>query len=520
MVVFRWVILAVTLVVSIAATADRQIVIYHTSDIHGAVYPHAARWFKPKPERAIGGFAALSKLLERERRPYALLDSGDIFQGTPEGNLTRGSIVVAAMNRLGYDAMAIGNHEFDYGEKNLRRLHREARFPFMASNILDAKSNKPVDYAVPRIMLHVGGVHIGVVGIATHTTRTSTLPKNVKHLVFENEVVAASKQADLLRAEGADIVVALTHCGLGPHHARTRLLGSDYQPNAVDLSYQGDLAIARGASVDLILGGHMHIGLDGGWRDPKSGTWIFESFERLEAVHQITVTVRDTPRGPIVTGIEGKLLNLWVDELGSDQGMVKLLASFSKDVDRRMNKVVGSAPQSLTREGLDSHLGNWLTDVMRKKANADLGLQNTYGIRSDLAAGAIRIRDLYEVMPFDNELVLVSLTGRQLQSLIRGSLLPGKTRLQISGARIHYRVSSSQEVIDLRIEVGGESLEPEKTYTIATNDYLTSGGSGSGALSTVPAKETGIALRQLFLGDVLKRKTVTRPELGRIVQLP
>jgi len=448
------------------------------------------------------------------------LDSGDIFQGTPEGNLTKGRIVIVAMNLLGYDAMAIGNHEYDYGEANLRSLQRQARFPFLGSNILRAADRQPVNYAVPHVLLHVGGVRLGIMGIATHTTRTSTLPANVKHLLFTDEVAAAALQAKSLRAAGAHIVIALTHCGLGPSHARRRIAGESYTPTTDDLQYRGDLAIARGAKVDLVLGGHMHTGLEGGWRDPASGTWIFQSYERLEAAHRIVLTIEDTASGPVLKTVKGTLVNLWVDQLGTDQAMNTLLREYSQDIDREMNSVIGHTARGLDRKGLDSQLGNWLTDIMRQRVKADVGLQNTYGIRADLSAGNIRMRDLYEVMPFDNTLVTTSLTGKQLEQVIRKNLHHGKSNIQVSGIRITYRSSSGTSIKDLKITVAGEPLVPARKYSIATNNYLTSGGSGGGILSTVPAHDTGMALRQLFIDDVKRRKQVEAPPTGRIFELP
>ena len=431
--------LAVVGITPVDGQTQRSLVIFHTADIHGGVSARPARWHSADPNRLIGGFAALSRVIQRESGAYALLDSGDIFQGTPEGNITKGSIVISAMNRLGYDAMAIGNHEYDYGENNLRSLKVQARFPFLASNIFNKRNGKLVDYALPAVVLHIGNVRVGVIGIATQTTRTSTLPANVAHLDFTDEVVATARQSKALRMAGADIVIALTHCGLSPSYARKRIEGSTYTPTKEDLAYHGDLAIARGGDVDIVLGGHMHNGLEGGWRDPHSGVWIFQAYERLEAVNRIHIHFDDSNRNkPTISKVSGQLIDLWVDTYGQDTGMLDLVDGYRKSIDGEMSAVIGVAQMALTRKGLDSQLGNWMTDIMRAVGKTDVSIQNTYGLRGDLSAGSITLRDVYEVMPFENTLVTTKLTGRKLRLLIETSLRDGKATMQFSGVHIRF----------------------------------------------------------------------------------
>ena len=157
--------------------ASREVVIYHTSDMHGYILPHKARWHTPNPQRKIGGFVALAAAIEAEPKPYILLDSGDFFQGAPEGTLSKGRSVIKLMNALGYHASAIGNHEYDFGEANLIELAQLAHFPLLASNIQIRETGAPVDYAQPWALIEQGGVKVGVVGLATRETSTATLPR-------------------------------------------------------------------------------------------------------------------------------------------------------------------------------------------------------------------------------------------------------------------------------------------------------------------------------------------------------
>ena len=166
-------VIAAAFLPNVARSERHEIVIFHTSDVHGGYDARPARHHKAAPDRLIGGYAVLANLVKRETRPKILLDSGDIFQGTPEGNLTLGDASIALMNHLGYAAMVIGNHEYDYGEENLRRLEKLAKFPMLAANIFLNRDGRPVDYATPHHMVTVGGVKVGILGLATRHTATA-----------------------------------------------------------------------------------------------------------------------------------------------------------------------------------------------------------------------------------------------------------------------------------------------------------------------------------------------------------
>lgn len=501
----------------LAATAQaeqRTVVIFHTSDIHGGVAPRKARWNAEDKTRMVGGFAALKKVLDAEKLPYVLLDSGDLFQGTPEGNLTRGDVVIDAMNALGYAASTIGNHDYDYGEANLERLARRAGFPLLGANITRRSDKKRPDYAGDVLMLEIGGVKLGVIGLATHHTPTTTLPKNVTHLEFGDEPAHAKKHALALKAKGAHAIVALSHCGLLPSHARKRVKADELVLTERDRQYKGDLAIARGAPVDLVLGGHMHNGLDKPWRDPESGVYIVGSWENLAAVSRIEITVDTEARR--VVGVTGRLIILWVDELGTDPGVAAIVAKHQAGVATRLDETIGECSDNeLNRKGQrDSPLGNWLSDVMRKEGGADVAVQNTFGIRDDLFKGPIRLRDMYRVMPFENTLVTVEMPGQTLRQLVLDNLKGARSGLQISGMTVSY-VLRKGDVRDVTIQVAGAPLEPKRTYRVATNNYLAGGGSDGDAFTGLEVVDTARPIRELFIAAFRAATPVSSPPTGR-----
>ena len=505
--------------VAITANAEEhRFVIFHTSDVHGQIASRPARWHKPNPKRKVGGYAALKKLVDTEKLPYILIDTGDIFQGTPEGNLTAGTASFDAMNAVGYHAAVIGNHDYDYGAGNLLRLTRVAKFPMLAANIVRKRDGKPIQYARPTHTMQVGKLKVGLVGVATHETVWSTLPKNVAHLEFTDEVAAVKKHAEALRKDGAQVVVALTHCGFAPSMARKRVHAKDLVLTDDDKKYVGDLLIARGAPVDLVFGGHTHTGLEEPYIDARSGVALINSFEGLVAVSRVVVTYDDQKKK--VVQVEGKLTDLWVDEYGEDAEVLKLVEKVRAKVGAELDKQIGtlSADMKRVEGGLDSPLGNWVTDVVREAFQTDFGIQNTYGLRADLFGGGVRIRDVYEVMPFENTVAILEMTGAQIEDAVSSMLHGKKSKIQISGLIVRFRLSAGGEkAVDVQVLTSaGAALDPKRVYTVATNNYVVSAYE---PFRSLKSRDTARSLRETIIDAIRERTPVTPPRTGRFEML-
>ena len=509
-----------------ATRQGRQLVIYHTSDIHGYILPHEARWNKANPKRKIGGFAALASVVQQERGPYLLLDSGDFFQGAPEGTLSKGRSVVTIMNAMGYAASAIGNHEYDFGEPNLIALAKQAEFPLLASNIQRLSDGAPVDYAQPWALFERGGVKVGVVGLSTHETSTATLPAHVSHLRFVHEVEAAKPHVKALRAAGADVVIALTHCGIGPSVSRRRVTASSYVPPPEDEAYPGDILIAREAGVDLVLGGHAHAAFDELWA-PTGGSLIAQSGEHLEHVNRIVINIQSEGEEAEITGT---LIELWADKVRDVPEISSLISEITKEVSVKMDEVIGEAKQALNRtvdadpqsssRSLDGSLPNLFCDEMRAVSKADFALHNTFGFRNDIGAGEINVGHLYQVMPFENTLAVMSLTGAQVLDLLRANFEGGTSRLQVSRElkiTIDMKADGQFALESLKVLFGGAPLNPLKQYKVAMNSYMSGGGSCCRLLSELPHQDTAIPLRVLFMETIKKKTPVEAPKTGRII---
>ncbi|MBI2267378.1 MAG: metallophosphatase [Armatimonadetes bacterium] len=217
---------------------EHTLLILHTNDFHGHLSPWVNKALAPPP-REIGGSAYMAALIRkyREKNPRALLlDAGDIAQGTMVSNLFKGAPVLAVMNALKYDAGTLGNHEFDWGLPATLGMIKQARFPVLCANVRSRATGKLLPGTRPYVILKEGDIKIGLIGLITPETPQVTHPKNVKGLEFLPPLEVIRRYYPIVKSHGADLVMALSHCGLGE-----------------------DRQIARGTNLlDAIIGGHSH----------------------------------------------------------------------------------------------------------------------------------------------------------------------------------------------------------------------------------------------------------------------
>ena len=493
--------------------------VYHTSDVHGWYSARPARWDKANSTRTIGGFAALSSLVNQEKNPYILLDSGDTFQGTPEGTLTRGMASVSLMNQLGYSASVVGNHEYDYSEDNLKLMVSSSSFPWLGANVYVKETGQEPPYLKPYIIIEKAGKKIAVIGIAGRHTTTSTLPLYVKHLEFQDEPAASARWTEEVKKLNPDAIIILTHLGfdaeVGP---KTDI--STWTFTSKDAAY-GTLAIARAAKgANVVIGGHNHVGLIKGYHDKESGVLIAESYYGLTDVSKIDLEFDDTT-GKFKSA-KDELVPLWTDKTGEDPKVTETIKKFSMIVNKEMEQPLGSSETDLgfDSDGINSPIGNWMTDAMRRQTGADMAFQNTAGIRSDMKRGLLKMRDIYQVMPFENTLVTLKMTGAQLKKLISDNLRGGKARIQMSGLTAKFRISLEEKITDLVLERDGGIITPEAEFKVVTNNYLTSGGSGGRAFNEgTEITDTALPVRELLIKDIKENSPLKLPSGPRFIKL-
>ncbi len=494
--IFRFVLIAVLAIGTRASAAETiKIRVYHTNDVHG--------WIMPRPDkfqtnRLIGGGAVLAALIAKEAGPRLVLDAGDWWQGTPEGNLTKGAAVADVFNAIGYDAIVIGNHEYDTGAEDLRALIAKMKMPVLSANTYGA-DNKIVPWVQPWIVKEVAGVKIGIFGLTTSNMPRLAFPKNILGLDFRREVGVARDAVKALKKKGATVIIAVTHMGVEGENQR----------------FAGDQTLAREVpGIDLIVGGHSHTFLSRPIRG-ENGTLIVQAGSYLVKAGRALLEI--DPETKAVVASSDELLDLWPDRIGEDPAVKAIVAGHAEAVGRIFETVIATAPAAMGREAdIENALGDWMTDCYKENLGTDVALQNGGGIRAELPAGPVTVRSIFSVMPFDNAMVKLFLKGSDLRAVLDHGVGMGKIA-QISGASLeYYRPKPAGERL-AAVSVGGAPLDDAKIYTIATLDFLTSGGDGYSVFDRfVSSEATGVLARDLLNECARKQGVVSAPEIGRL----
>lgn len=475
-------VLALLVATPALAEPTRTLVFLGTSDQHGHIeqVPLLARYFED----------------ERKQNPgrVVLLDGGDMFQGTLVSNLHEGAAMVHALNAVGYDAVAVGNHEFDYGPVGphespkapgedargaLLAREAEAKYPFLSANVLDAKTGKT--FARPWVILDVDHVKVGVVGGTAEDTPRTTNPRNLVGLRVAPLGPAVAKAAKEARAAGATVVVAVVHAGgeCARLQVQTEAAGADNtkgcQADADSFllaRYLHDAAQkGEGGRVDAIFGGHTHQGVN----NVVAGIPVLQAYANGRAFAKLELTV-DGAGKPTGHFVAHPAEFVRKDTVPVPAVSAAIAGDLAEAVGLRAAKIGVSLPQPLTRaHKVESPLGNFAADVIRIASSAEVGLTNGGGLRADLPAGDLTYGAIFESFPFDNRLATMTLTAAELTELLRRNFGHDKGILSVSGIRVRARCDGGALAIDL-FRDDGTAIVPSTSLKIGTTDFLANGG--------------------------------------------
>jgi len=500
-------ILSLSLLLLVAAlpgrAADIRITILHTNDIHGWIMPRPATSYAPDPRRLVGGAAALAAYVRQVPGPKLLLDAGDWFLGTPEGGLRQGRAMAEVFNAVGYDALAVGNHDFDNGEANLEAMIRDLSAPVLCANIYRADGQHAPE-CKPWIIKEVAGVKIGIFGLLLSRMKGRAFAENIAGLAFRRGVDEARDAVAALREQGATVIIALSHQGLE-------------SPQEPDL--EGDRALAaQVGGIDLIVGGHSHRVLPNGLRGSAREPLIVQAGWALTRVGQVELVI--DARTKKLRRASARLVDLWLDQVGEDPAVAGIVAKLSREAGARYDVIVATAAAALWRSAdAESSLGDWMTDCERDWAGADLAVQNGGAPRADLPAGPVSRRALFEVMPFDDRLVKLVMRGQDVKAWLE--LGVGATRpAQISGASVSYHRQAAAGRRLESVRIAGRELVESSTYTVVTLDFVAQGGDGYGAFAAAQSQDFAPALLRDVLERCARRQGLIKiPPAGRLVPL-
>ena len=469
----------------------KTVTIYHTSDVHGFFYPKDGQ----------GGFAALASVIKHGPSNYLLLDGGDFANGTAETRLSKGTKAIELMNALHYDAATIGNHEFDFKDKQLPVLFEQAQFPILAANFFEKGTHNYPPHVQPYKVFDVEGLRVAVIGLANTTpTKPTTLYE------FANDPLEIlSETLEKVQEENPNVVVVLVHDAL-----------NDARHN--NSSYVADIANRFADQVHVVLGGHAHQIVN----EKINGVLFSECGTSLQYVSKITVDVADDT-GKVSQSVS-ELIPLVISQTGEDEEIKALADSLLEpNIDEPLGETSDIIVKDPLEQGqLDSPLNDWVCDIMAQYTRADIVVNNSRGTRADLPKGTITERDLLEIMPYDDKIITMPVTGKFLQEFIKETF----GMFTFAGLDIKYVQNSdgTYEIVSLKIK--GKPIRPNKTYKLATNAFVAFGTKGDkeiGKFAEIPdnlKEEFGnLTLRNLMKENLKLHSPIQPPQTGRIQQV-
>lgn len=448
-----------------------EIVILHTNDFHG----HPLKFFHyPAPD--VGGLASIATLVEsiRAEHPNVLvLDAGDLNMGRPESNFFDATPDILGYNYIGYDALILGNHEFDKPLTVLERQRNLANFPFLSANIKYADGTP---LAEPYIIKTLGDIRVGIFGLTTTETPTITSPSITGNLVFEDEVETAERIVAELEPK-VDIIIAVGHLGL--YDSAT--LGSRRVVSMVD-------------GIDVFIDGHSSDRLEEAiWvnETPIVQAWQWGMYvgKATLTVDKGELTAFDWEPLPVnlkevSKDADGKNVYTHIGtEYAEDPFLLTVLTPYANQVEIELAEIIGESTALFSNSEIrntEAALGNLVSDAMLWKTELlepDFAIQNGGGIRTDLPEGPIAKKLIYEILPFDNSVVIVDMTGAEVQEMFDffPTIPRGKGGFPQVSKGVKFTVDfTSGESRD--ISINGEPIDPNRTYKVATNSFMADGG--------------------------------------------
>ncbi len=503
-----------------------HITILGTTDLHGNIYP--IDYYTDKPDnRGLAKIATLIKRVRKENPNSLLVDSGDTIQGTPsqyyhnKKNNTPRDPMMLVMSSLNYDAMAVGNHEYNFGLKVLEKARSEADFPWLSANTY--KSGTEATHYKPYVVKEVSGVRVGILGLTTPGIPNWENAPNYAGLEFRDPVAQAKKWvAELRDKERVDILVIAMHMGL-EEDLRTGEINPSQVPNE-----NRAVAIAREVpGIDVIFMGHTH-------RDTPA--IVLNGALITQANHW----GRHLARADFYIQNEGGRWRVYAkaarsipvdDKVEADADVLKLAAPYNEETQKWLSRVIGESAEELSaREARfrDTAILDLIQKVQLDAGKADVSMVAPFNLEARIAKGPVTVRNIAGLYVYENTLVVLEVTGQQLKDALEHSAKfyrpyqPGKTPAELVDEKIPaYNFDLAEGVeydLDIRRPIGdriqnlrfkGQPLAPTLKLRLATNNYRLTGGGGYTMYKTAPVLyRSSEEIRELIIDWVERNKNI------------
>jgi 5'-nucleotidase / UDP-sugar diphosphatase len=437
----------------------RELRLLFTTDEHGWLLPLKDE--DAQVER--GGILALYDRLRRDEgyeptpaaraAGYVLLSAGDMWTGPYETTVLEGAPMVAAMGHMGYAGAALGNHEFDFGVRVLAERAKASPFPFLAANLVERATGAAPPWAHPFAIVEAGGVKLGVIGLTNFDSPVTSDPRHLTGLEFKPYAAAIDEWAPKARSAGADELVVLVHDSLA---AAPELLPALRRQRVRALAFghhhQAATAIDDNDTPDL----------DDDIVVCNAGAYL-RSYCRMDlsfvagrmAARSVTLKQVEAPLG---TAIE------------ADSALAGIVAEAERSANQIGGEVLVENVRLLGR-GVDGPLGQLVVDSwLQALPYAQVAITNAGGVRQDLAAGPVRMRDIVSVLPFNNYLLIVDLTGAQLKEVV------ASPESIVSGVRFSFKPGKDRRVIETLVDKDGKAIADDARLKVVINDFMYRGG--------------------------------------------
>ncbi|BBT72307.1 MULTISPECIES: bifunctional metallophosphatase/5'-nucleotidase [Enterobacteriaceae] len=449
----------------------KNVTIYYTNDLHAHVSP--GKIPAVDKARAVGGFANIATLVNdarKESKDVFFFDAGDYFTGPYISTLTKGEAIIDIMNTMPFDAVSVGNHEFDHGVDNMVKQLSKANFPILLGNVFYTNSDKPV-WNKPWTIVEKDGIKIGVIGVHQKFAFYDTVAaKAYAGSEARDEGPYIQKGLDELKGK-VDIIVLLIHEG-------TPARQSSYGSKDVARMLQADIDTAKKfEGIDVLITGHAHVGTP----EPikVNNTLVVSTDAYGTDVGKLVLDFN--PQTKKIDGYSGKLITVFADEYKPDPKVQAKIDEWNTKLKNITDQIIGSATAPFTRAyGESSPVGNLVLDAMMAKTpDAVAGFQNSGGMRADFPQGNLKYGDIITTFPFNNELVEMDLTGKDLINLMIHATNLTNGVLQVS-KNVHVEYDSKKPLGDrlIKFTINNQPIESTKTYRVVTHSFCATGGDG------------------------------------------
>ncbi len=418
--------------------------------------------FPPYEGKEMGGAAHAATLLDRmiasfSGEPYNFLSIGSEISGTANSYFSRGEAPIKVLGSLGLQGMLVGNIEFSFGRNRLQELSQAAKFPFISSNVIDEGTGAPPKFLSPDLLLNPGnGLGIGIIGITPPNTPNLTAQGNVSGLKFLSLDQGLLDRVNQLRKRGAQLVVMLS------------LLEKDKLPPE-------DWAMIAGAHPDVVV--MMDFEVEEVPWELRDGIYIktVNGYNRGKELELLDLEISRFPEK--IVSFKARRLPICSEDFPPKESVEELIDQTTGGIKALKAEPIATFSGNATRQfEQECPIGNMVAEAVRDLYQADIGIQNSGGIQADISSGVFTLGDLFDVLPFDNQVVCMDLSGMDLQELLSTSASLKRGLLQISGGSYSFSNRGGDDYELKEVSVGSAPIDPQKTYKVSTNSFLAGGG--------------------------------------------